>query len=267
MSPIQLSTRKFGNRFFTSTFPNLAGSDGIPAIVLRLCPPELALLLNKLFKHSYNLDIFPSSWKPVRVFLIPIKGNKSYPSNYHPIAITSLISKTMETIITKKLLAFLEANSLLSDHQYGFRQDRSTGDLLAYAIHSWSSALAPYGENRETSLDISKAFDCVWHKGLLAKLPMFDLHHTFITWIASFLADRSIAISADGFLSKPHSINSGVPQGSVISPVLFILFINDLLSLTASSIFSFADDTHLSLSFLFNPQHLAYSNMHILIFV
>ena len=111
------------------------------------------------------------------------------------------------------------------------------------------------------SLDISKVIDCVWHKGLLAKLPMLGLHPTFIIWITSFLSDGSIAIRVDGFLSKPHSINSGVPQGSGISPVLFILFINDLLSLTFYSIFSFADDIYLSSSFSSNQQHLAYSNI------
>ena len=167
----------------------------------------------------------------------------------------------METIITKQLLAFLETNNLLSDHQYGFRQARSTGDLLAYAVHAWPSALESYGESRVMSLDISKAFDRVWHKGLLAKLPMFGLHHTLITWISSFLSDKSIAIRVDGYLSKPHSINSGVPQGSVISPVLFILFINDLLSSTSSSIFSFADDTYLSSSFPSSLLHFAYSNI------
>ena len=102
-------------------------------------------------------------------------------------------------------------------------------------------------------LDISKAFDRVWHKCLLAKLPMFVLHHTLINWIGSFLSDRSIAVRVDGFLSNLHSINAGVPQGSVISPVLFILFINDLLTSTSSSIHSFADDTFLSSSFSFNP--------------
>ena len=145
----------------------------------------------------------------------------------------------METIITKQLLAYLETNNLHSDHQYGFRQARSAGDLLAYAVHAWPSALESYGESRVISLDISKAFDHVWHKSLLAKLPMFGLHHALIKWISSFLSDRSVATRADGFLSNPHSINSGVPQGSVISPVLSILFINDLLSSTSSSIFSF----------------------------
>ena len=135
----------------------------------------------------------------------------------------------METIFTKQLLAFLETNNLLSDHQYMLRQARSTWDILVYAVHAWSSALESYGESRVISLDVSKAFDRVWHKGFHAKLPMFGLHHTLITWISSFLSDRSIAIRVDGYLSKPHSIDSGVPQGSVISPVLFILFLNDLL--------------------------------------
>ena len=108
---------------------------------------------------------------------------------------------------------------------------------------------------------ISKAFDRVWHKGLLAKLPKFGLHHSLIKWISSFLSDKSIAIRVDGYLSNPHSIKSGVSKGSVVSPVLFILFINDLLSSTSSSIFSFADDTYLSSSFSSNPQHLEYSNI------
>ena len=167
----------------------------------------------------------------------------------------------METIITKQLLAFLETNYLLSDHQYGFRQARSTGDLLAYVVYAWSSALDSYGESRVISLDISKAFDRAWHKGLLAKLPMLGFHPSLITWIASFLSGRSNAIRLDSFLSRPHSINTGVPQDSVISPALFTLFVNDLLSSTSSCIFSSADDTYLSSSFSSNPQHLAYSNI------
>jgi len=111
------------------------------------------------------------------------------------------------------------------------------------------------------SLDIFKAFDCIWHKGLLAKLPMFGLHYPLIKRISSFLSDRSIAIRVDGYLSNPHYINSDVPQGSVIPPVLFILVIDDLLSSTSSSIFSFDDDTYLSSSVSSNPQHLAFSNI------
>ena len=232
MSPIKFSTRKVRKALLQLNTFKSSGPDGIPAIVLNSCSPELAPVLKKLFQLSYNLGSFPSSWKLAHVLPIPQKGAKSNPSNYRPIAITSLISKTMETIIIKQLLAFLETSNLLSDHQYGFRQARSTEDLLAYVVHAWSSALESYGWSTGISLDISKAFDRAWHKGLLAKLPMFGLHHTLITWISSFLSHRSIAIRVDGYLSKPHSINLGVPQDSVISPALFILFMNDLLSST-----------------------------------
>ena len=216
-------------------------------------PLNSPLFSTSFFRSRIILVSCLPLWKLACIFPIPPKGYKSDPLNYRPIAITSLISKTMETIVTKQLFAFLEANILLSDHQYGFRKIRFTVDLLAYAANAWSSALESYGESRVVSLDISKVFDRVWYKGLLAKLPMFGLHPTLIMRIASFLSGRSIAIRVDGFLSRPHSINSGVPQGSVISPVLFILFINDFLSSTSSSIFSFANDTYLSSSF--SPHH------------
>ena len=263
MSPITFSTRKVRQTLLQLDTSKSKGPDGIPAIVLKTCAPELAPILNKLFQLSYTLGTFPTSWKQAHVFPIPEKGDKSNPLKYHPIAITSLISKTMETIITKQLLTFLETNNLLSDHQCGFRKARSTGDLLAYAVHVWSSALESSGESRVISLDISKGFDRVWHRGLLAKLPMFGLNHTLINWIGSFLSDRSLAVRVDGFLSNMHSINAGVPQGSVISPVLFILFINDLLTSTSSSIHSFADDTFLSSSFSFHPNDHASTDIQL----
>ena len=118
MSPIRFSTCKVRKALLQLNTSKSSGPDGIPAIVLKSCAPERVHVLNKLFQLSYNLGIFPSPWKLAHVFPIPRKGDKSDPSNHHPIAITSLISKTMETIITKQLLAFLETN-LLSDHQYG----------------------------------------------------------------------------------------------------------------------------------------------------
>ena len=111
------------------------------------------------------------------------------------------------------------------------------------------------------SHDISKVFDRIWHKGLLAKLPMFGLHNNIIIWIASLLSDRSIAIRVNGFFSEPHSINSSLLQGSVISPVLFILFINALLPSTSCSIYSCPYDTYLRSSYLSSPQDLSFSNV------
>ena len=116
ISAIKFSTRKVRKVLLQLNTSKSSGPDGIPAIVLLSCAPELAPVLNKLFQLSYSLGIFHSSWKLAHIFPIPQKGDKSDPSNYRPIAITSLISKTMETIITRQLLAFLETNSLLSDH-------------------------------------------------------------------------------------------------------------------------------------------------------
>ena len=120
MSPIKFSTRKVRQILLQLDISNSKGPDDIPAMVLKTCAPELAHILNKLFQLSYTPGTFPTSWKQAHVFPVPKKGDKSNPLNYLPIAITSLISKTMETIITKQLVTFLETNNLLSDHQYGF---------------------------------------------------------------------------------------------------------------------------------------------------
>ena len=192
------------------------------------------------------------------------RSDKSNPLNYRPLGITSLDSKTMETIFTKQLITFLETSNLLSDHKYGFfPKARSTGDPLAYAVHIWSSALKFCGESRVISLDISKAFDRVWYKGLLAKLPMFGFHQTLIKWIGSFLSFGLIAVRVDSSLSNLHSINAGLPYSSLISVVLFILFINGLLTSTSSSIHLFADDAFLSSSFSFNPNDHASTDIQL----
>ena len=154
MPSIKFSIRKVRQTLLQLDTSKSKGPDGIPAIALKTYAPELVPILNKLFQLSYTLGTFPTSWKQAHVFPIPKKGDKSNSlNNYCPIAITSLIIKTMETIITKQLLTFLEINNLLSDHQYGFRKARSTCDLLAYAVHVWSSALESCGESRVISLD------------------------------------------------------------------------------------------------------------------
>ncbi len=114
----------------------------------------------------------------------------------------------------------LSTSDLLSDRQYRFRKGRSTGDLLSLLTDSWLSSLSHFGETFSVSLDISKAFDRVWHKCLLSKLPSFGFYPSFCSFISSFLSGRSISAAVDRHCSSPKPINSGVPHGSVLLPTL-----------------------------------------------
>ena len=222
-----------------------SGPDGIPPRVVRECASELAPVLVQLFSLCLNTNTFPLCWKRAFVQPIPKKGSRSDPSNYRPIALTCVLSKIFETLLNSHFLDHLESHSLLSDHQYGFRRSRSTGDILSYLTDLWSSALRNFGESCVVALDISKAFDRVWHASLLSKLPSFGFPPSLCLLLSSFLSDRSISALVDGATSSSFSVNCGVPQGSVLSPTLFLLFINDLLNCTSNSVHSYADDSTL----------------------
>ncbi len=164
---------------------------------------------------------------------MPKKCDRSNPSNYRPIVSIFFLSKAFETILNRKFLKYLSSFNLLSDYRYGFRKGWSTGDLLAFLTDSWSSFLSRFGETFVVVLDISQAFHRVWQKALLSKLSCCF----------------SAVVGSHSYTPKP--INSGVPQDSVLSPTLFFVFTNDHLSLTNSSILSYADDAtlHCSTSF------------------
>ncbi len=166
------------------------------------------------------------------------KGDRSNPSTYRPVALLSCLAKAFESILNRKIQKHLSTSDLLSDRQYGFRKERSTGDLLALITDSWSSSISRFGETFSVALDILKAFERVWHKSLLSKLPSFLFYPSRCSFISSFLSARSISAVLDGHYSSPKPINSGVPQGFVLSSILFLLFINDLLSITNCHIHS-----------------------------
>ncbi len=185
---------------------------------------------------------------------VPKKGDSSNPSNYHPIASISCLSQAFATIFNRKFFRHLSSFSLLSGQQYGFRKGRSTGDLLAFCTESWSSSLSRFGETFAVALDISKAFDRVWLKALISKLPSYGLYPCLFFFLSSFPSGRFVFAVVVGHCSTFKPVNSGVPQGSVVSPTLFLLFINDL-SLTNCPIHSCVDDTtlHYSTSFDRHP--------------
>ncbi len=217
------------------------GPDGAPPIVLKNCASVLTPCLVKLFRLYLSTSTFSSCWKYAYIQPVPKKGDRSNPSNYRPIALLSCLSKAFETILNKWFLKHLASFNLLSDRQYGFRKERSTGDLLAVFTNSWSSSLSRFGGTFAVAVNILKAFDKVRHKSLLSKLPSYALYLSLCTFVSSFLSGRSVSAVVDGDCSKRKSINSGVSQGSVLSPTLFLLFTNDL-SITECPIHSYADD-------------------------
>ncbi len=131
-------------------------------------------------------------------------------------------------------------------------QPAAVGDLLAFLTNSWSSSLSCFGETFVVPLNVSKSFDRVWHTSLLSKLPSYGFYPSLCTLICCFLSGRSISAVEDGYCSKPKFINSGVPQGSVLSPTLFLLFITDLLYITEPH--SYADDSTLHYSIIFKSR-------------
>ena len=251
MSEVTFKVRQVKRILSTLNIKKSCGLDGIPAVVLKNCAPELAPVLTRLFRLSYEKGIFPDGWKAARVQPIPKKGSKTLPNNYRPISLLSTLSKVMEKLLNSQILNYLEKHKLINDRQYGFRHKRSTADLLTFVTHSWNKSLEYHGESQVIALDISKAFDQVWHEALLNKLPSYGLPPKLCLWISSFLSNRRISVVVDGHSSGFYPINSGVPQGSVLAPTLFLLHINDLLSSTTNSIHSFADDSTLHSGFSF----------------
>ena len=184
--------------------------DGIPPTFLKEFAVELAPVLCRLFRLILKTSVYPKSWKHALVQPIPKKGDHSNPSNYRPIALTSAIAKVFESILNSHFLKHLESHFLLSDHQYGFRKARSTGDLLSYLTHIWSSSLQDFGESFVVAIDTSKAFDRFQHKALLAKLPSFGFTLSLTKLSASFLSDFSISALVDGTTSTSFPVNIGV---------------------------------------------------------
>jgi len=222
------------------------GPDGIPARVLRECADVLSKPYSNLFNFSLKSSNIPNDWKCANVVPIYKSGERSDPNNYRPISLLSITSKVMESIINDYVKKHIYGSNLITKHQFGFRSNYSTFDLLTSATQQWENALNKGQEVKVAALDISRAFDRVWHKGLLSKLMALGIGGSVYRWIRSFLHNRSIKVIINGQQSTVSYINAGVPQGSVIGPTLFLIYINDLIDCVKNQVHLFADDTTLS---------------------
>ena len=218
------------------------GPDEIHPLLLKNCATHLAYPLTLILNRSLQNGSLPSAWKTSLVVPIFKKGARYDPLNYRPISLTSVPSKLMERIVCKELMSYLESQELLNPHQFGFRSGRSTVDqlLLVYDMVSRQTDLGTV--NEVILFDFSKAFDVVVHDLIIDKLFSLGIRSRLLKWITSFLKDRVMRVCIKGQSSQPKPVLSGVPQGSVLGPILFLIYINSIASQLKSNYKLFADD-------------------------
>ncbi|MEW8548488.1 MAG: reverse transcriptase family protein [Candidatus Thiodiazotropha sp.] len=235
-----------------------SGPDGISHRMLKYTSHTVAKPLCYLFNMSLQQRSFPSLWKSADVMPIFKKGDKSIVSNYRPISLISCVGKSFERIVFKNVYNHLLTNSLIYKYQSGFLPGHSTVHHLIEAIHHTCLALENHEINCQIYCDISKAFDRVWHRGLILKLDNYGIKGELLEWFQNYLINRNQRVSFNGVSSEYKSITAGVPQGSVLGPLLFLLYINDISDELTSLARLFADDTFLSFSSV-DPMEIKYT--------
>ena len=234
-----------------------SGPDLISPRLLKECATILSKPLSIIFNRSLLQGYFPSNWKDANVTAIYKKADKSMPSNYRPISLLSQIGKAMERYIHKHLYNYISENNLLTPFQSGFIQGDSTTFHLLHTYHSFLEAVDSGKEVRVVFCDISKAFDRVWHRGLLHKLAGMGLSEGLLRWFKSYLSHQRQRVVLNGVESNWADVLAGVPQGSILGPLLFLIYINDIVNNIRSSIRLFADDTTIYI-IIDNPQTAAF---------
>ena len=244
MPKVTLSIEDIIEAIDTISFNAASGPDGVPATLLKHCKLAMAYPLLLLWNNCLKHGTTPLLLKTSDIAPIFKGGDQGEPSNYRPVALTSYITKLFEKVIRKRMVEHLETHNLFNNSQHGFRTGRSClSQLLAH--FDTINSLLERGYNVDTVyLDFSKAFDKVDHRILLTKLIGFGINKELINWISSYLTDRIQFVNVNGERSQSAEVLSGVPQGSVLGPLLFLLMIVDIDGEIKYAILSsFADDT------------------------
>ena len=223
------------------------GFDSISIRMLKLCSSEITRPLLMIYQKCITTGKFPSLWKKANVQPVHKKSSRQDKSNYRPISLLPICGKIFEKIMFDSIYNFLLTNKLLSKHQSGFRPGDSTINQLLSITTEIYSAFESLDETRAVFLDICKVFDKVWHEGLVFKLRQNGIKGNLLKTLNDFLSNRKQHVVLNGVESTWEHIYSGVPQGSVLGPLLFLIDINDLTDNISCNIKLFADDYSLFL--------------------
>ena len=227
------------------------GPDGWHPFLLKSLADELSFPLSVLFQKSLNEGVLPNDWLKACVTAIHKKGDKSVADNYRPISITSILCKIMESLVRDKIVDHMVSNNLISSKQHGFVPLGNCITNLLSCFEEWINILESGNTVDVVYTDFAKAFDSVPHRRLLRKLENNGIIGNTLAWIKSFLSGRKQCVKIGNECSRWISVLSGIPQGSVLGPILFVLFINDMPDVVNSFIQLFADDAK-----IFDTVHL-----------
>ena len=221
------------------------GPDDIHPAVLKNCAEIISLPLTLIYEKSLQEGKLPTDWKKANVTPIYKKGSKNDAGNYRPVSLTSVPCKVLESIMKDAMVDYLESTGFYNHCQHGFVRGRSTLTNLLETLESWTRILDEgYGID-VIYLDYRKAFDTVPHTRLIEKVKAMGINGKLLSWLEQFLLDRAMRVQVNGSFSDWFKVLSGVPQGSVLGPLLFIIYVQDLPLWVTNSIMMFADDTKL----------------------
>ena len=222
------------------------GPSSIPVKLLLLIPDLIILPLCKIINTSFTTGKFPDALKIVKVIPIHKGGSTDDVNNFRPISLLSIFDKIIEKLMHKRLYEFLENNNILFKNQFGFRKQNSTIHALIQITEQIRESMEKGKFGCGIFIDLRKAFDTVNHKILLKKLEHYGVRGTFLQWFESYLTGRKQYVYFNGHSSDQKDISCGVPQGSVLGPLLFLIYINDLPNISETlKFFLFADDTNI----------------------
>ncbi len=222
-----------------------SGPDQISYRLLKECAQSLAEPLCRLFDKSFLDGVFPTKSKISNISPVFKKALRHLKENYRPVSLLSCLSKIMERVVFNAMYQYFKLHGLLTERNSGFKERDSTITQLIHLCHNIYNGLDNSRDVCLVFLDVSKAFDKVYHPALMVKLQNMGIHGNLLNWIKSYLSDRRQRVVINGVSSDLHDINASVPQGFILGPLLFLCYVNDLVDNLETTPYLFADDTSL----------------------